>query len=53
MIIAAMLEIKVQAIIGRGQDPEQVQIGIEFDIISVGYTIISQKTVPLTEMKRK
>ena len=30
-----MLEIDVQATVGPGQDQEQVQIGIEFDVISV------------------
>ena len=51
--VATILEIEVQAIIGPGQDQEQVQIGIEFDVISVGNTIILQGTVPLLEKKRK
>ena len=50
--IATMLEIEVQAIVGPGQDPEQVQIGIEFTVIGVGNTIILQGTVPLLEKKR-
>ena len=37
--IAAVLEIEVQAIVDPGQDPEQVQTGIEFDVISAGNTI--------------
>ena len=41
VIMATMLEIEVQAIVGPGQDQEQVQIGIEFDVISVGSMIIS------------
>ena len=40
-IMATMLEIEVQAIVGPDQDQEQVQIGIEFDVISVGNMIIS------------
>ena len=52
-IIPTMLEIDVQAIGGPDQDPEQVQIGIEFNAISVGNTIILQGTVPLLGMKRK
>ena len=53
--IAAILEVEleVQAIVGPGQDHEQVQIGIEFNVISVEITIISQGTVPLLKMKRK
>ena len=38
--IMASIELEVQAIVGSGQDPEQVQIGIEFDVISVGNVII-------------
>ena len=34
-------EIGVQAIVGPGQDQEQVQIETEFGVISVGNTIIS------------
>ena len=52
-IIATMLEIEVHAVVGPDQDPEQEQIGIEFDVISVENTIILQVTVPLLEMKRK
>ena len=52
-IMATMLEIEVQAIVGPGQDQEQVQIGIEFDVISAGNAIILQRTVPLLEMKKK
>ena len=46
-IVAKILEIDVQAIAGPGQDQEQVQIGIEFDVIHVGNMIILQGTVPL------
>ena len=52
-IIATMLETGVQAIVGPGQDQQQVQIGIEFDAISVGNAITSQGTVPLLGKKRK
>ena len=44
-IIATVLEIEVQAAVDPGQDPDQVQIGIEFDVISVGNMIILQETV--------
>ena len=37
-IMATMLEIEVQAKVDPGQDHEQVQIGIEFNVISVGNT---------------
>ena len=52
-IMTTMLEIEVQAIVGPGQDQEQVKIRIEFDGISLGNTIILQDTVPLPEMKKK
>ena len=39
--LATILEIEVQAIVGPGLDPEQVQIGIDFNVISVGNMIIS------------
>ena len=51
--IATVLEIEVQAIVGPGQDQEQVQIGIEFTVISVQNMIISQGIVPLLGKKRK
>ena len=35
------IEIGVQARVGPGQDQEQVQIETEFNVISVGNTIIS------------
>ena len=41
------IEIGVQAIVSPGQDQEQVQIGIEYDVIGVGNMIILQMTVPL------
>ena len=52
-IMATMLETEVQAIVCPGQDQEQVQIGIEFDVVSVGNMIILQGTVPLLGKKRK
>ena len=51
--IMATIEIGVQATAGPGQDPEQVQIETEFNVISVENTISSQRTVPLLEKKRK
>ena len=52
-IMATMLEIEVEATVGPGQDQEHVQIGKEFDVISVGNMIILQGTVPLQGKKRK
>ena len=52
-IMAAMLEIQVQATVGPGQDHEQVQIRFEFDVISVVNMIILQGTVPLLRMKKR
>ena len=51
--IAVILEIEVQATVGPGQDPEQVLIKTEFDVISVGNMIISQGTVPLLKKRKK
>ena len=39
--ILTIIRIGVQAIVGQGQDREQVQIEIEYDVISVGNMIIS------------
>ena len=52
-VMATMLEIDVQATVGPGQDQEQVQIGIEFDVIHVGNMIILQGTVPPLGKKRR
>ena len=51
--IMATIELEVQATVGPGQDPEQVQIETEFDVISAGNMIISQGTVPLLGKKKK
>ena len=51
--IETMLEIEVQAIVGPGLDQEQVQIGMEFNVISVGNMIILQETTPLLGKKKK
>ena len=51
--IMATMELGVQAIVDPGQDPKQVQIETEFNVISVGNTIILQGTVPLLRKKRK
>ena len=40
------IEIGVQAIVGPGQDQEQVLIETEYDVISVGNMIISMKDCP-------
>ena len=49
----AIIEIKTHAIVDPGQDPELVQIGIEYVVISVGNMITSQETVPLLKRKGK
>ena len=49
--IMAIIELEAQAIVDPGQDPELIQIGIEFVVISVGNIITSQETVPLPEKK--
>ena len=51
--IATLQEIEVQAIVGPGQNPEQVLIETEFDVISVGNMITSQRAVPLVGKERK
>ena len=51
--IMAIIELEAQAIIDPGQDPELVQIGIEYIVISEGNTITLQETVPLAEKKGK
>ena len=48
----ATVELEVQTTVGPDQDAEQVQIGIEFDVVSVGNMIISQETVPLLGKKK-
>ena len=47
--IMAIIELEAQAIV----DPELVQMGIEYVVISVWKTIILQETVPLLERKGK
>ena len=47
--IMAIIELEAQAIVDSGQDPELVQIGIEYIVISVGNTITLQETVPLLQ----
>ena len=49
----ATIELEVQATVGPGHDPEQAQIGIKFNVISVGNMIILQGTVPLLGKKRR
>ena len=49
----AIIELEAQAIVDPGQDPELVQIGIQYIVISVGNIITLQETVPLPEKKGK
>ena len=49
--IMAIIELEAQVIVDPGQDPELVQIGIEYIVISVGNMITSQENVPLLERK--
>ena len=51
--IMAIIELEAQAIVDPGQDPELVQIGIEYIVISIGNTFTLQETVPLPEKKGK
>ena len=51
--IMAIIELEAQAIVDPGHDPELVQIGIEYIVISVGNMITLQETVPLLERKGK
>ena len=51
--IMAIIELEAQAIVDPGQDPELVQIGIEYVVIRVGNMITLQETVPLLERKAK
>ena len=47
----AIVELEAQAIVDPGQDPELVQIGMEYIVINVGNMITLQETVPLSEKK--
>ena len=51
--IMTIIKLEAQAIVDPGQDPELVQLGIEYIVISVGNMIASQETVPLPEKKGK
>ena len=51
--IMTIIELKAQAIVDPGQDPELVQIGIEYIVLSVGNKINLQETVPHLERKEK
>ena len=51
--IMAIIQLEAQAIVDPGQDPDLVQIGIEYIVISVGNVITIQETVPLLEGKGK
>ena len=51
--IMAITELEAHAIVYPGQDPELVQIGIEYIVISVGNLITLQETVPFLERKGK
>ena len=49
--IMAITKLETQAIVDPGQDPELIQIGIDYIVISVGNMITLQETVPLPEEK--
>ena len=49
--IMVIIKLEAQAKVEPGQDPELVQIGIEYVVISAGNTITFQETVPLPERK--
>ena len=49
--IMAIIELEAEAIVDLGKNPDLVQIGIEYIVISVGNMITSQESVPLTERK--
>ena len=51
--VMAIIELEAKAIVDPGQDPELVQIGIEYFVISVGNMITSQETVRLLERTGK
>ena len=51
--IMAIIALEVQPTVDPGQDPELVQIGIKFIVISVGNIIVLQGTVPLPGKKRR
>ena len=47
----AITELEAEAIVDPGQDPEIVQIGIDYVVISVGNVITLQEIVPLPDKK--
>ena len=49
--IMVIIELEAWAIVDPGQDPELVQIGIEYIVISAGNMFTLQETVPLLEKK--
>ena len=49
--VKAIIELEAQAIVDPGQNPELVQIGIEYIFISVGNMITPQETVQFLERK--
>ena len=51
--IMARIELEVQAKVDPGQNPELAWIGIEFIVISVGNTIISQGTVSTSREEKE
>ena len=51
--IMTIIELETQPIVDPGQDPELVQTGIKYVVISVGNTITLQETTPLLERKGK
>ena len=51
--IMAIIELEAQAIVDLGQDPELVQIGIEYIVISIGNMITLQENIPLLREERE
>ena len=51
--IMALIELQADAIVDPGQDPELVQIEIDYFVISVENMTTLQETVPLPEKKKK
>ena len=51
--IMTIIELEAQTMVHPGQDPELVQIGIEFIVISLGNMIILQGTVPVLGKRRR
>ena len=51
--IKSAIELDVQSIVDPGQDPQQVQTGIEFNVLSIGNMIILQGIIPLLGKRKR